>query len=535
MKKALWLTLVLALFCAAALADGTWICKTCGRENDSNFCPKCGTKRPEEKIVCPNCGKEYSPADEYAFCPDCGASLTADAGEETPKEETADAEKAPSFLPLTITAEECESVYREAVLGTAQMLARSITYCDSRADDPAEQARRPYASLKQRFLDVDFGKPQAMAILEFSEEQFRNLCDALSCDGTRLAAALNEKINREFSREYTDAAGQAAYSRDTTRKLKLETQSCVAALLVYESDIGLVLIHGKNEQGALFLSGKPVLDSFGEQYLRELFAGLGLSDVRCALYGSPEAVEALRTTTSFQNPGYSFVGVVPVLVSSEDALLSVLPRLYSCGLFTPDYIMSECTAYYLNEHDEDPEDGLRAARFVSEKLDEAVKWLEPEGRNWHAKRQITRYADWPDAPEFVLPEDFSSLTVNPLKEGDRVVVLSRSDRDEKKRTLLRLDAECALPAEWIPESFTDADYFVLVSTHWEENGVKNGITVHNAVSEILLYDAKTLEPVYRIGSQNDGLEGFGNVATSKDFYQSVRYYRIIAKIWDKLL
>ena len=114
-------------------------------------------------------------------------------------------------------------------------------------------------------------------------------------------------------------------------------------------------------------------------------------------------------------------------------------------------------------------------------------------------------------------------------------MLSRSDRDEKKRTLLRLDAECALPAERIPESFSDADYFVLVSTHWEENGVKNGITVHNAVSEILLYDAKTLESVYRIGSQNDGLEGFGNVATSKNFYQSVRYHRIIAKIWDKLL
>ena len=535
MKKALWLVLILALLCSAALADGTWICETCGRENDSNFCPKCGAKRPAEKIVCPGCGEEYSPEDEFAFCPDCGAPLKSDAGAAVPGKETAGAKQAPAFPPLTITAEECESVYREAVLGTAQMLSRGITYCGTRADDPAEQARRPYASLKQRFMEVDFAKPQAAAILELPEVQFRNLCDALSCDGTRLAAALNEKINRQFSREYTDAADRAAYSRGVTRKLALKTESCVAALLVYESDISLVLIRGKDEQGALFLSGRPVLDSFGEEYLRALFADLGLADVRCALYGSPEAVAALRTTTSFQNPGYSLAGVMPELVSSEDALLSALPRLYSCGLFTPDYIMSECAAGYLNAHGEDPEDGLRAARFVSEKLDEAVKWLEPEGRNWHTKRQITRYADWPGAPSFTLPEDSSSLTVNPLDAEDRIVVLSRSDRDEKKRTFLRLDVECALPAERIPESLADADYFVLISTHWEENGIKNGITVHNAVSEILLYDAKTMEPVYRIGSQNDGLEGFGNVATSKDFYQSVRYHRIIAKIRDNLL
>ena len=31
----------------AAPAAGTWTCPTCGKENDGNFCPACGTKKPE--------------------------------------------------------------------------------------------------------------------------------------------------------------------------------------------------------------------------------------------------------------------------------------------------------------------------------------------------------------------------------------------------------------------------------------------------------------------------------------------------------
>ena len=47
------LSLVLALLLTASLAlpvfaDGTWYCPTCGRKNDSNFCPKDGTKKPTD-------------------------------------------------------------------------------------------------------------------------------------------------------------------------------------------------------------------------------------------------------------------------------------------------------------------------------------------------------------------------------------------------------------------------------------------------------------------------------------------------------
>ena len=56
------------------LPADTWTCPECGQENTGNFCPFCGTKRPEE-IVCPECGTAYPPDTDYAFCPNCGTAL----------------------------------------------------------------------------------------------------------------------------------------------------------------------------------------------------------------------------------------------------------------------------------------------------------------------------------------------------------------------------------------------------------------------------------------------------------------------------
>ena len=52
-------------------ATKTWNCSKCGKsEIESNFCPDCGTKKPESLVwTCPNCGKQDI---ESKFCPDCG-------------------------------------------------------------------------------------------------------------------------------------------------------------------------------------------------------------------------------------------------------------------------------------------------------------------------------------------------------------------------------------------------------------------------------------------------------------------------------
>ncbi len=52
-----------------------WICPNCGKENNGNFCPFCGTKKPPEEIICTECGEVYPPDTNYAFCPNCGNPL----------------------------------------------------------------------------------------------------------------------------------------------------------------------------------------------------------------------------------------------------------------------------------------------------------------------------------------------------------------------------------------------------------------------------------------------------------------------------
>lgn len=82
MKKLTALACVIALLfcigCTSACAEGdSWTCPECGAENTTNFCIKCGTKRPET-IVCPDCGEKYPADTEAAFCGNCGAKLRQD-------------------------------------------------------------------------------------------------------------------------------------------------------------------------------------------------------------------------------------------------------------------------------------------------------------------------------------------------------------------------------------------------------------------------------------------------------------------------
>ena len=76
MKKylALLLALLLSLLFTSVTFAEPWVCQSCGNENNSNFCPYCGEKRPSE-ITCPECGTVYDLSLDYTFCPNCGVRL----------------------------------------------------------------------------------------------------------------------------------------------------------------------------------------------------------------------------------------------------------------------------------------------------------------------------------------------------------------------------------------------------------------------------------------------------------------------------
>ncbi len=58
--------------------DASWTCPSCGLEGvASNFCPNCGTARPEAPKAqsCPNCGYVVPEGNTVNFCPNCGTKI----------------------------------------------------------------------------------------------------------------------------------------------------------------------------------------------------------------------------------------------------------------------------------------------------------------------------------------------------------------------------------------------------------------------------------------------------------------------------
>lgn len=81
MKKrvCLWIAMIMIMSCllpCLVMAEEavSWTCPECGRENNDQFCPGCGTKKPEA-VLCSNCGNEFPLSEGYTFCPKCGAKL----------------------------------------------------------------------------------------------------------------------------------------------------------------------------------------------------------------------------------------------------------------------------------------------------------------------------------------------------------------------------------------------------------------------------------------------------------------------------
>lgn len=54
---------------AAESNPDAWLCD-CGSENTSNFCPECGSKKPDYK--CRGCDYVFEKDSAYKFCPECG-------------------------------------------------------------------------------------------------------------------------------------------------------------------------------------------------------------------------------------------------------------------------------------------------------------------------------------------------------------------------------------------------------------------------------------------------------------------------------
>ena len=71
---ALALIVFLMSISCCAFAESEWTCSNCGTEKlTGKFCFNCGNPSPSQSWICPNCGR----TNQMQFCPDCGTSRDA--------------------------------------------------------------------------------------------------------------------------------------------------------------------------------------------------------------------------------------------------------------------------------------------------------------------------------------------------------------------------------------------------------------------------------------------------------------------------
>ena len=77
------LVLLMTSFTLPAYAADTWTCPNCSSKNNDNFCPDCGTKKPEA-LKCKGCGYTPEAGANFKFCPSCGLEFGKDKMTPTP-------------------------------------------------------------------------------------------------------------------------------------------------------------------------------------------------------------------------------------------------------------------------------------------------------------------------------------------------------------------------------------------------------------------------------------------------------------------
>lgn len=418
-------------------------------------------------------------------------------------------EAAPADIPLML---------RLAISATAQMQANAIT----KQWNGAEQVTA------MRLAAYNFGHPLAAAVIELKPEQVDALCGSLGCDPKEISEVLNTTINGQYSQSYTDIASQLSINNQRTTKAVHEINT-TAALLVYKHDMVLVIAYPDKQESAFYLtSTQSIAENFDAAYVEQILASVGLHDVSFSVLTAQD-IEA-RKRPEYLGTIDEKRALTHAVAASEQSIRLLLPTLLDCRLFEISSVGIQLTDTWLEAHDDSPEELLAAARFVKETMDPIIsenkeyrRWLTMEGL-----RSDTAL-DAAMLPEMV----FSDIAAeeSPINSGDKIIAVHHDER----RDLFWLQGYlmAGMPLQSIPEKIEDADWILLLSTHWEEAGKSMGVTYYTAVSEISLHNAKTGECTMYLGQQQDKLKGY-NLATSKEFYVSVVWESILRKVQDTL-
>ncbi len=299
----------------AAAAEDTWICASCGAENQGKFCGECGAKKPD-RLYCPACGYETDIDSGARFCPDCGTKLTT----VPPSGSTPEPAAEPTAEPV-VTHEPTPEATAEPVVTpepTAEPTAEPVVTHEPTPEPTAEPAAAglasafPEDSLRWMLAQADrcastmlgnldrltdaekaaagfmrrdsYGQDsdalQGCALIRISASQLDQIRKTLSLTRELTAADFCTPINMQFNAGYAAAAQAVAVQGQPYSLFELPGWQDGAWLLVefYPNNCLFLLADCSSRQfsAGFVISDPSVFTAFSQEAAETYAAGLGV-------------------------------------------------------------------------------------------------------------------------------------------------------------------------------------------------------------------------------------------------------------------
>ena len=130
--------------------------------------------------------------------------------------------------------------------------------------------------------------------------------------------------------------------------------------------------------------------------------------------------------------------------------------------------------------------------------------------------------NWSPPAELEGGETDAEANESPLKDGDKILAVHRQTTVSGSVTVeIQYFLQACMDEQYNPGTPEDADWILLVDTHWEEGDPHGNIRLFKAMSVVTLNDAKTGKAVMNVCTRKDGAYGMITVY-GNSYYQKPR-------------
>ena len=380
-----------------------------------------------------------------------------------------------------------------AIAMTAEIAGNSL----DRMEEAETVRQRSYLS---RFARIPYLSPDKAIVLEFSEDRVESVKAALGIDsGSSFRAgwedvgpALAERINQQFSADYTQAARLTQAEGETGIEY---SRYFTIVLLPCGDDISVTSLTGWgniNSRSAMIISTGDISSNLGEEDIALYIQKLGLDMPLVRIYEKND-LDRMIAEDPWGTGSSSFEKMASALLSSEkrrETLLSAWMRSESPCIHNGMKLRVAVSALRgMETADQD---------FVH---DVAQNWLpvlaensEDPVRDFLSEGNVA--GEGGIAPPAIVYGD--ELQESELKaDGTFLTVFDLTVPNEDTVFWYDVILEAALPPDRIPDAVEAADYIIRCSVTYE-GGISNGdahlhyplthITVHDAHTGVMLQD-----------------------------------------------